>query len=227
MLLCSQNGEVVQRGATSNYGEDGFLRPGFSYQSLVEYLHSKVIEYQESGQAVDDILSHDWKVKIAASLVPRGLEMNDDFVSKLRWNFHHAVFQKVASEAKTDDHLKHLQIDKVMNRRMKQLLPLYDEAGYHAADLFWDQFCSGINVRQFEADVLEQEYCRIGQRLDLICARVIDFSKQAYIYDKRISSEWRNQPKSVDSIVDDFAVEAQNFANAYVTYNPYHDLLFA
>jgi hypothetical protein len=30
------NGEVVQRGTGGSYGEDGFLRPGFSYRSSQE-----------------------------------------------------------------------------------------------------------------------------------------------------------------------------------------------
>ena len=40
------NGEVVTRGTGANYGEDGFLRPGFSYDHGIEYLRSKVIEYR-------------------------------------------------------------------------------------------------------------------------------------------------------------------------------------
>jgi hypothetical protein len=51
-------------------------------------------------------------------------------------------------------------------------------------------------------------------RLEQIVSQVIDSGKKAYVYNERVSSELYNQPKPVDSIVDDFAVEAQNFANA-------------
>ena len=34
------------------------------------------------------------------------------------------------------------------------------------------------------------------------------------MYNERVSSQLFNQPKPVDSIVDDFAVEAQSFANS-------------
>merc|ERR1719148_192035 len=40
---------------------------------------------------------------------------------------------------------------------------------------------------------------------------IMDFSRQYYDDNKRISSELENQPKSVDFISDDFAVQAQNF----------------
>ena len=40
------NGEVVTRGTGANYGEDGFLLPGLSYDHGIEYLRSKVIEYR-------------------------------------------------------------------------------------------------------------------------------------------------------------------------------------
>jgi hypothetical protein len=33
------NGEVLQRGTGSNYGEDGFLRPSFMYRHLIDYLY--------------------------------------------------------------------------------------------------------------------------------------------------------------------------------------------
>jgi hypothetical protein len=39
-----ENGEVVLRGCGSNFGEEGFLRPGFSYSHCLEYLYSKIIE---------------------------------------------------------------------------------------------------------------------------------------------------------------------------------------
>ena len=46
--------------------------------------------------------------------------------------------------------------------------------------------------------------------------QIIEFAEDAYTHNKRISSELSNQPKPVDFIVDDFAVEAQNFANSLV-----------
>ena len=81
------NGEVVQRGTSNNYGQDGFLRPGFSYSDCMEYLYAKTIEHTESQQNWGDFLSRDWKVKMAAALIPRGMELNSKFrlALSVRW----------------------------------------------------------------------------------------------------------------------------------------------
>ena len=95
------NGEVVQRGTGANYGEDGFLRPGFTYDHCMDYLYSKVIEYREThqdpenDQDMDNILSRDWKNKFAAALVPRGMECNEDFKGALRQTVASSCFQQV------------------------------------------------------------------------------------------------------------------------------------
>jgi hypothetical protein len=91
------NNEVVTRGVGAGYGEDGFLRPGFSYSSLVRYLISKATEHRdihgapgadsrpaEPNAGLDDFLSAKWKIKFAAGLIPRGLEFDDDYLRALR-----------------------------------------------------------------------------------------------------------------------------------------------
>ena len=77
------NGEVVQRGTGANYGVDGFLRPGFPYIEGIRYLHSKVIEWIETENDLDNLLSRDWKIKFAASFVPQGLEHNTVYLEEL------------------------------------------------------------------------------------------------------------------------------------------------
>jgi hypothetical protein len=100
------NGEVVQRGTGANYGEDGFLRPGFSYAHVIDYLHSKAIEYQESEQDLDNVLSRDWKIKIAASMVPRGMEMNKDFINALTHQLQSVIFDKFLMDVRADENIK-------------------------------------------------------------------------------------------------------------------------
>ena len=208
------NGEVVQRGTGGNYGEDGFLRPGFSYKSLAEYLFSKVIEYRQSGQTLDDILSADWKTKIAASLVPRGLESNEIFIRKLRWSFHHAVFETVLASMKEDGRLKTVEVEKLMRRRKRELTLPMQEAGEAGIEVFWRELLRDQDVAPNERRILYDEFCTTGKLVDDVCTKVVDAAKEARTYNARISSELSNQPKPVDSIVDDFAVEAQNFANS-------------
>jgi hypothetical protein len=205
------NGEVVQRGTGSNYGEDGFLRPGFSYERLMDYLHSKVIEYWETGQDLNQIVSRDWQAKIAASLVPRGMEMNEEFITSLCEQLRLSVFNKFVQEAKADDLIGGDALESALKARGEVL-------GAHtigmASESYWNEFLGGLDIDSQSKKVLEDSHVFVAKRLDHICEQVISFATKAYLYNERISSELFNQPKPVDSILDDFAVEAQNFANA-------------
>jgi hypothetical protein len=202
------NGEVVQRGTGSNYGKDGFLRPGFSYSDCMDYLHSKVIEYRESGQDLNKILSHDWKVKIAASIVPRGMEVNTAFMKALHTKLQNAIFEKFLKGVKADNRLRDFAVGDLLRvHRLARRKGLASERG-------WDQFLYDLDVDEKTKKVLEDPHIFIAKRLGTICKEVTDFAANAYLYNRRISSELCNQPKPVDSVVDDFAVEAQNFANS-------------
>jgi hypothetical protein len=203
------NGEVVQRGTGANYGQDGFLRPGFSYRDGVDYLHSKVIEYRESAQNLNQILSYDWKVKIAASLIPRGMEMNRDFVLALKKQLQQTIFDKFLTEVKADNRLRSYSLSDL--QRVHQVT----FAGRRAlkSGRGWDDFLTQLNADERTKKVFKHHVV-IVMRLEVICKDVIEFAKNLYLYNRRISSELSNQSKSVDSVVDDFAVEAQNFANS-------------
>lgn len=203
------NGEVVQRGTGGNYGEDGFLRPGFSYHDCVDYLQSKIIEYNESGQDLDGILSRDWKVKIAASLVPRGMELNQDFITALRLRWQDAIFYKILREVKNDDGFRGTNIELALLARKDAMRP--ERAC--SAD-YWDEFLNGLQIDGLSKKSLGKHHVAIASRLSTICRQIIDFAAEARLYNARVSSELSNQPKPVDSIVDDFAVEAQGFANS-------------
>jgi hypothetical protein len=97
------NGEVVQRGTSSNYGEDGFLRPGFPYKEGVKFLAARVMECISSGQEVLEILlSRDWLIKFAAALIPRGMEFNSDFLSTLTEKWYDAVFTYIVADIEAD-----------------------------------------------------------------------------------------------------------------------------
>ena len=202
------NGEVVTRGTIGNYG-DGFLRPGFSYDDCIDYLHAKVVECQESGQDVNEILSRDWLNKMAAALIPRGMELNEDFIGALRERWQEAVFSKMLREIQNDKELHEMALEDTFRTRKSQLHPYKCcSAGY------WQAFLQGLPVNRATKKKLEQKCLATADPMDLICNQVIDFAAKAYLYNERLPSELLNQPKPVDSIVDDFAVEAQNFANS-------------
>jgi hypothetical protein len=199
------NGEVVQRGTGGSYGEDGFLRPGFSYRSSIDYLFDKVTEYIESEQDLTNLLSRDWKAKLAASMVPRGLETNEKFRSLLVSIWRKTVFEKALREIQNDGSLRGDTVQSFS-------YALLDKDGSISSDAFWDGFVEKLDNGAMTDGV--QQWCFVAKRVCRVCDEVLDFSAKARLYNERVTSEMFNQPKPVDSVVDDFAVEAQTFATA-------------
>ena len=79
---------------------------------------------------------------------------------------------------------------------------------------YWTNFRINLRADYATKNLLENEYIPVLKQLNKVCRQIIDFAAKGYLYGDRISSEFSNQPKPVDSVVDDFAVEAQNFANS-------------
>ncbi|CAB9524372.1 expressed unknown protein [Seminavis robusta] len=192
------NGEVVQRGTGANYGEDGFLRPGFTYTLLVDYLYQKAQEYHETGLIMEqNILSRDWKIKMAASLVPRGLENDSVYLSAMIGELRNVLKQKFEDGVKLEMNMN--DMNETEMSRIDSDLDLYFEA-FKGTSPALERYSSDTSMFiKFTTDAL---------------ADAINYSLELRADNKRFTSEMFTQPKPVDSIVDDFAVEAQNFANS-------------
>jgi hypothetical protein len=180
------NGEVVQRGTGTNYGDDGFLRPSFSYHAGIDYLHSKVIEHSESFQDMEHVLSEDWKIKFAASIVPRGMELNDAFQSALLVQLERTILDKIISEAEKDPLIKGTGLTSGLRK-------LCETANTNTFK--WNNLLS--NFRKEDVPKIEP-HLQIGGRLSFICSQVLDTAAKLHLYNKRYSSELSNQPKPVD-----------------------------
>jgi hypothetical protein len=109
----------------------------------LNYLHSKAIEYRESEQDLDDILSRDWKIKLAASLVPRGMELNEEFIGALRENWHHHVFLKFTTEAAGDWRIGGDGLVMMLQARKSEMAGVCEGCDY---DSYWNEFLSGLAV---------------------------------------------------------------------------------
>ena len=114
---------MVTRGTGANYGEDGFLRPAFPYKEGIRYLHSKVIEYDETDQDLSltnyrvgfsgatgakgsHDLSYDWSAKFAAALIPRGMEHNGAFIQAMLQQVQKAIVDYFVDLAALDTVVK-------------------------------------------------------------------------------------------------------------------------
>ncbi|CAB9528137.1 expressed unknown protein [Seminavis robusta] len=204
------SGEVVTRGSGACFGEDGFLRPGFSYPDLVDYLYARVIEHRESSQDLKSLLTNEWTVKLAASLIPRGMELNEDFILSLRLHLRHAIFNRVFGQVRGDWQVGRGTLECALQQARK------NKGDRQAEIMEWDGVLDPLQVSPELKKHLQDFHIPMAKSLEQACSHVIRHASSAYVYNKRVSSELYNQPKPVDSVFDDFAVEAQNFANSFV-----------
>jgi hypothetical protein len=207
------NGEVVQRGTMTNYGEDGFLRPGFSYRDGIGYIHSKVIEGIETKQDLDEILSRDWKSKFISSMIPRGMELNGDFINTLKEDTNSIIFDTFISDVKSDKDMTSTdRLEAGLLARKDSMSKARDKLDH---DRYWTEFLEGLGaIDEASMKRLKSFHCHVAKLTEKVVSQLVDFAVEAYCYDNRYSQELWNQPKPVDSIVDDFAVDAQGFANS-------------
>lgn len=197
------NSEVVTRGTGSNFGIDGFLRPGFSYADAVDYFYAKIVECFESGSDKDRILSPEWKNKFAAAMVPRGMQEDLTFITALRAQFNVCVTEKFFDAIKRDPHLAGHEIEAILRG-------LYSDVGARA---FWARELPRLQSDE-KTRVIIDSHTGIANRVVGLCEEVIRYAQDSFDQNERVSSQLFLQPKPVDSVVDDFAVEAQNFANS-------------
>lgn len=193
------NGEVVQRGTGANFGEDGFVRPSCSYRQLVDYLYARAVEHYEIGADLGSVLSRDWKSKFSAALVPRGLEHDELFYSAVTTKLLETVGEKYLGEAKAAS--SNGLVSKSETHIIEAELGRASQQWLHASF----NFASGKNGSRNTGLLIESVLNSLKQ--------LLDHAVEQRQTNSRISSELFHQPRSVDSLVDDFAVESQNFAN--------------
>lgn len=211
------NGEVVLRGTGSNYGQDGFLRPGFPYKKGIKYLRSKIIEYRETAQSPDDVLSRDWKNKFIAALIPRGMEFNSSFINSLldklkEYSFAEFLDGIAADEAIEDSN----SIIELLKERLSSLMMsdlMSDRMPDRKPEEYWNVFMDGLSVNR-EVKLLIDPHVWVAMRLDVLFNQLVEFAQEAYDSNDRVGQQLEHQPKSLDVVIDDFAVEAQTFANS-------------
>lgn len=202
--------EVVTRGTGACFGQDGFLRPGFSYEDLINYLYARAVEHREGGQDLQKVLTRDWLLKIAASIVPRGLEVNSDFLRTLRLHLRMTIFKKVFRPGNSAENIEGGLLEHSCQNERK----FRSEDGTDLMD--WERVMLGAGIEVVEKEHWHGTLVPLAGSIETMCNQVIQHSTKAYVYNERISSELFIQPKPVDSILDDFAVESQNFANSLV-----------
>jgi len=204
------SGEVVLRGTGGGYGEDGFLRPGFSYDDFIDYLYSRAVEHRESNQDLNMLLTRDWTVKVAASLIPRGMEINTEFIMTLRLHLRNAIFHKVFGQANQAWKTGEKTLESALLHAHKHTEARENE------QMDWDGIVDELNASHELKQHLAELYTPLAKSMERTCNSVIRHTAAAYLYNERVSSELFNQPKPVDSLVDDFTTEAQGFANSLV-----------
>jgi hypothetical protein len=202
--------EVVKRGTGSSYGQDGFLRPGFNYIDVVDYLYDKVVELFEIGTQEHAVLSRDWKVRMAAGLVPRGLENDSLFFDSVISQMETAIQNKFQAESKALAGRSKISPDlwkiifeekskiKLSNLPRKSALISCSVASTYVKCR--DDECFETQIRAISA---------ASQLVLLVLKEIIECAIHQRLGNQRISSELYNQPKAVDTFIDDYTGESQ------------------
>lgn len=141
------------------------------------------------------MLSKDWKLKFAGALIPRGLEYSETFVEALRRKWQDTVLDFVISEYSLQSHSKQIWAHFNDSHKIGK-----------AYEIAWSSFPPDLEI--------EENTVKIAERLDCLCSQIVSFAQQIFSNNARYSSQLSHQPKPVDTVSDDFAVEAQNFANS-------------
>ena len=215
------NGEVVQRGTTSNYGEDGFLRPGFAYAEAVKYLAAKVMECTSTGQEVLEVLSRDWLIKFAAALIPRGMEFNSDFISILTTKWYDAVFSYLIVDIQADKQLDGVDLSSILMSRSKCL----EASTMDGRERFWMDLVQDIPVEA--RNRLIETHIFVAKHLEMVLHNVIEKAQDLKTRNDRLSTQADNQLPSVDVFIDDFAIEVQATTNILVLASIYASIALA
>ncbi len=215
--------EVVTSGVGSLFGRDSFLRPGFSYVDAIEYIYCKVIERMETGQYLDDllsgeylddILSRDWKAKFAASLIPRGMELNKDFISAMYERIQDLVFEKFVSEVKKDKFLAGRALVENLLAHRVQMKRFQNDLNRQS---YWTYFVDTLEgVNDSTRGRLRGYHVEIAFRTDQSVVHIIEYATKGYLYNERIVAEICSEPRSVDTVFENFAMDAQHMANSLV-----------
>jgi len=238
------NEEVVRRGTGGNFGDDGFLRPGFKYTDMAEYLYYKAIEmdvYEEGVESqvpltantlcdsldsrVDAMFQNAMLKKFASALVPRGMELMISYLNAVETSMSTAILNKILVEMKCDEHLTNeaaflaefqLFADEVIDMTaIKGDGALMSKTKSRWSERFENLFDAYLPSSKLQEKV--REYMTRAHIMVDIVRKSYLVARDDHINGTRISSEAENEPKSVDYLVVDLAVEAKSFANGLGT----------
>jgi hypothetical protein len=204
------NGEVVQRGTGSNYGQDAFLRPGFRLRSLVDYIYGRACEHFDIGADASMLLTRDWKVKLAAAIVPRGLEFNESFIEALTTEFKGALHEKFEDEVKSQIGSTEFPaaVASAISKKMKVVLGTMRPGSDNEAPKLEEPALPESNVITMTGQLITT----VARAL----MEIVDFAGSLRNADRRISSKSHHQPKSADTFVDDFTIQGQTLAELLI-----------
>jgi hypothetical protein len=188
------NREVVKRGTGANFGFDAFLRPGFPYAKLVDYLFDKAIEAKEVGSLTEPLLSKSWQSLVASSLVPREMETENDFFVSASMQMKMALEDKFVSQVSL--HLKQHNKEFLRSVAVEHVSKL--TANWKAQGSIHTQF--GLSqltpderqlTRTLSDDLVPVAECLIACLHQAVEEKILDQRRDAEVF---------HQPKPLDAV---------------------------
>ena len=157
---------------------------------------------------MDTALSRDWKYKISAGLVPRGLEDDDIFRRALQDKLIATLQDKFIDKA--EDILELEMLDNASLQSITMSIQAIGERFKNGIER--DPTIPFMTLDPYTSDCMIS-IATVMQGTVEALKQTMDYAYELRTKNARVSSELINQPKSVDSFIDDFAIEAQMFAN--------------
>ncbi len=167
-------------------------------------------------------LTRDWKIKFAAAIVPRGFEDNLAFIEQLRKELRSEVIvQLIETTMEEEEIVKLIPTADLLRTEIIHIADgvKHESRPFEDSNEFWSSFKDTVDGLTDENVISENvissfsDHLAVAKALEQMLDDIISYAKNAHDRNERLSGELFNQPKPVDWIIDDFAVEAQNFTD--------------
>lgn len=170
-------------------------------------------ELFEIGAPEQALLSRDWKIRISAAIAPRGIENDTLFYNALLAQLETAIKSKMRQESKLVGGDKKLSPD-LWDAIEKTKICLNSISKEEALSI---TSVHSLYVKCHENNCYRSKIELITSMLKVVLITLketIDYAIQLRLNNQRTSSELYNQPKPVDSMVENFGMDSQSIASS-------------
>jgi hypothetical protein len=151
------------------------------------------------------------------------MEFNENFILALSSNLIDAILGQIIIGVEQDKDIATENAGDLLKDIITSKTNKKESLDEKHSSAFIKVLNDSINDSPFtteEKNKLEHYHTTIGVSMYLTSVQVIDYARKAHERNNRIAGQVYNQPRSIDSIYDDFASETQLWVATTVTITP-------